>query len=190
MKPTVIVKEKYHLSAIIRGEIQLNSNKCNLNHIDVSNLTDMSYLFQGLNFNGDISKWDTSNVKNMCGLFSQSNFNGDISRWDTSNVINMDDMFIQSKFNNDISNWNVSNLIQARYMFYRAEFQKDVSSWKPYCLAQTEHMFLANRIDKPFWYLINDLEERKKVIDTYALQKELSNELEPKNGILEKRMKI
>ena len=37
---------------------------------------------------GDISKWNVSNVTNMSGLFEGSNFNGDISEWDY-NVTNM-----------------------------------------------------------------------------------------------------
>ncbi len=70
----------------------LDKNKCilkfgNSNEWNVSNITDMYYLFGYNNFDGDISKWNVSNVTNMCCMFMNSNFNGDISKWDISNLI-------------------------------------------------------------------------------------------------------
>jgi surface protein len=67
-------------------------------------------MFGDSKFNGDISKWDVSNVTNMCYMFSYSQFNGDISKWNVSNVTNMEYMYDNSKFNGDISNWNISNV--------------------------------------------------------------------------------
>ena len=41
-------------------------------------------MFSGSKFNGDISNWDVSNVTDMGYMFYESNFNGDISNWDVS----------------------------------------------------------------------------------------------------------
>lgn len=41
---------------------------------NVSNVTDMSFLFKGLLFNEDISSWDVSNVTNMNNMFTESHF--------------------------------------------------------------------------------------------------------------------
>ena len=44
----------------------------------------------------------------MSGLFEGTDFNGDISSWDVSNVIDMSYMFCGcSKFNQNISAWDV-----------------------------------------------------------------------------------
>ena len=54
-------------------------------------------------FNGDISKWDVSNVTNMKYMFYNSSFTNNISNWNVSNVTNMYRMFEYSVFNGDIS---------------------------------------------------------------------------------------
>ena len=109
---------KDELKDIIKQKIESEGNDCNLNDIDTSNITDMSYLFADCEFNGDISKWDVSNVTNMRGMFMRSKFNSDISNWDVTNVRDMSFMFNESKFNSDISNWNVSNVTNNVDMFH------------------------------------------------------------------------
>ena len=61
--------------------------------------------------------WNVSNITNMDYMFCQSKFNGDISQWDVSNVTNMNNMFFKSKFNGDISQWDVSNVTNMDYIF-------------------------------------------------------------------------
>jgi surface protein len=61
---------------------------------NLSVMTDMSSMFYGTQFNGDISNWDVSNITNMADMFRQANnFNQDLSEWDISNVTNTVDMF-------------------------------------------------------------------------------------------------
>ena len=103
-----VAKDREHLKEIIKKNIDKYGNNCNLTLVDVSNVTDMNFLFEGSDFNGDISNWDVSHVTNMHGMFYKSKFNGNISKWDVSNVKDMDFMFAESEFEGDISNWNVS----------------------------------------------------------------------------------
>ena len=58
-------QSKEELKAIIETRIENEGNKVDLNDIDTSKITDMSYLFDKTDFNGDISHWDVSNVKDM-----------------------------------------------------------------------------------------------------------------------------
>ena len=95
-------KTRNELEDIINQRIKSEGNKCDLNDIDISNITDMSNLFAFSKFNGDISKWNVSNVKNMKSMFLYSKFNSDISNWDVSNVTNnaymFDDCSIEEKY--------------------------------------------------------------------------------------------
>ena len=138
-------KDKQELIDIIIADIEANDPNCSLNTIDVSNITDMSYLFRGgdkdkyygghpilAKFNGDISLWDVSNVTNMQGMFERCKYsgkNGDISSWDVSNVTNLSEMFFESKFNGDIADWNVSNITDMHSMFAFSKFTGDISNW-------------------------------------------------------------
>ena len=66
----------------------LNSKNYNLNCIDTSKITDMSYLFYDSKFeniNINVSNWDVSSVKDMNHMFCNcQKFNCDLSKWDVS----------------------------------------------------------------------------------------------------------
>ena len=118
----ITVNNKEELKAIINQRIEEQGPNCDLNDIDVSGITDMSFLFCKSNFNGDISQWDVSKVENMELMFYRSEFNGDISRWDVSNVMDMCCMFLESRFNGDISRWNVCTY-EMTSMFRESELE-------------------------------------------------------------------
>jgi len=53
------VTSKNELKRIIMS----SPTNADLNYLDVSKISDMSYLFRKSEFNGNISEWDVSNVK-------------------------------------------------------------------------------------------------------------------------------
>ncbi len=95
---TIRIESKEQLQDIINN----CSVDADLNNLDVSKLTDLSYLFKDHPFRGNISKWDVSNVTDMTCIFFNSQVNCDISQWDTSNVIDKSWAFDHSNMTFDI----------------------------------------------------------------------------------------
>ena len=135
-------KTKDELKDIIKARIKEQGPECDLNDIDVSLIDDMSYLFDRMNFNGDISKWNVSNVINMKLMFNGfENFNCDLSGWDVSNVEDMNSMFSFCKNfkGNGLEKWDVSNVKDMKIMFYNCEnFDCDLSNWD---VSKVENMY-------------------------------------------------
>ena len=137
-------KTRSELKALIGNLIEENGIDVNLNDIDTSEITDMSYLFQTSDFCGDISEWNVSNVTDMSGMFSGSKFNGDISSWDVSNVINMKNMFSDDKsFNGDLSKWDISKVENMYGMFQRCGrfIGYGLENWNPKSLKDSGLLF-------------------------------------------------
>lgn len=154
---TLFPKNKWELKQCIFDECSKKGNSADLNNIDTSEITDMSYLFDSTSFNGDVSLWDVSNVHNMMFLFASSNFNGDLSEWDVSKCRNMIGMFKYSKFtgeNGDISGWDVSNVLSMKGMFGLCPFNQDISKWKLNPNCAIDKMFINN----------NAMEDRNKPV--------------------------
>ena len=119
-----------------------------LNCIDTSAITDMSFLFMNINViidNIDVSNWNVSNVTNMEGLFNNcKKFNCDLSKWDVSNVNDMSYMFYNcGNFDCDLSNWNVSKVTNMYTMFEGcSKFKgKGLENWDVSKVESISYMF-------------------------------------------------
>lgn len=137
--PPVVARNTEHLKELVNAEIALHGIRCDLNHIDISQLDSLYAVFQDSPFDGDISRWNTGRITDMSGLFMGSRFNGDISAWDTGQLTTAISMFRGSVFNGDISRWDTGNLYNAHYMFRESQFNGDIENWdvsKAYGLAK------------------------------------------------------
>jgi len=150
-------ESKKELKDLVLKLIKERGIKANLNDIDVSNVTNMSNLFEGIDFNGDISKWNVSNVKDMRNMFSFAKiFDQDLSKWNVSNVTNMRAMFKGGIFNQDISKWNISNVKDISFMFnYAILFDQDLSKWNVSNVEEMTGTFENSPLDgnEPNWYI-------------------------------------
>jgi surface protein len=133
-----------NIKSIVEEEIRKFGSFANLNHIDVSAVTDMGALFYNTDFNGNISEWDVSNVTSMYSMFKRSKFNSDISKWNVSKVKDMSYMFEESSFNGNISEWDVSNVECMSGMFKNSIFNNDISKWNVGKCVFMNYMFMLS----------------------------------------------
>ena len=143
-------KDLKELKSIIKEHIDKNGLECDLNDIDVSNITNMRGLFNKY----DIYSNTASSQLDINELYK---FNGNISEWDVSNVTNMKEMFELSEYtgeNGDISNWNVEKVEDMWHMFYRSYYNGDISKWNPKSVKRNWYMFVDSPLenDEPKWY--------------------------------------
>lgn len=108
-----------------------------LNFIDVSKITDMSYVF-----NEAISWWNKDLViefEDFQGFYLL------IDKWDTSNVTNMEGMFYDVEFRADLYDWNVRNVKNMSMMFNSCGlFDSNLCRWDTGKVEEMECMFHEN----------------------------------------------
>lgn len=95
-----IIANNTNIRDVVKQEIVKYGTDADLCHIDVKGVTDMSFLFYEVNFNGNISSWNVSNVKYMLSMFAHSTFDGDLSGWDVRNVKCHNNCFCDSPLEN------------------------------------------------------------------------------------------
>jgi Flp pilus assembly pilin Flp len=94
-------------------------------------VTNLSRLFEGTSFNGDIGYWTTDNVTNFWNTFSGSSFAQDIDSWNVSAGRDFSGMFADAdSFNQPLPSWRPTSVISMNGMFAGNDaFNQDISGW-------------------------------------------------------------
>ena len=122
-------KNKKQLKQLI--DYAFKHEQYDLNFIDTSKITDMSYLFSYRDYYFDVSKWDMSNAIDISFMFyGCTKFDCDLSDWDVSNVTDMYSMFnmCENFKGKGLENWDVSKVKDMDYMFNDCD-KISIPSW-------------------------------------------------------------
>ncbi|MCI1283206.1 MAG: BspA family leucine-rich repeat surface protein [Lacticaseibacillus songhuajiangensis] len=136
-----------------------------LENVDVSKMTNMSYMFASLVSNSDntttstnakittlsgLSSWDTSNVTTMAYMFQKQPLLksvAGVSKWNTANVTNMNHMFYDDQSLSSIeslSAWDVSKVTDFQYAFAYLDKVTSIAgldNWQPKSATDFSFMF-------------------------------------------------
>lgn len=127
-------KDYEELEKIVYDLIRERGNEADLNDIDTSKITSMERLFEGSDFDGNISNWDVSNVTCMNWMFSHSNFTGknsNLNKWDVSKVRLMNGMFYYGKFEGNIDDWTPPKDFKYNLIFKASPLYNKPPKWYP-----------------------------------------------------------
>lgn len=111
-------------------------DKIDANNLDVSNVTDGSYMFYGCanSTEIDVSQWDTSRIINFDKMFSncKSVSSLEINDWNMISGYSLNNMFAYSGITDiDLSKWNTSNITNLSNLFFECTRLKqiDLHTW-------------------------------------------------------------
>ncbi|WP_422107523.1 BspA family leucine-rich repeat surface protein [Winogradskyella sp.] len=136
---------------------------------DLSNVVDMSRMFQNTNIDAGLNAWDVSNVESFAFMFANNpSFNENITSWNIGAALDMERMFLNAtSFNQNLGSWNVSNVANFQLMLENSglssyNYGLILIGWStlpellenqtfsvgtvPYCLGEEEHDFLTETV--------------------------------------------
>lgn len=126
----------YNERQILNSSYKPNLISIDINHLDVSKVTNISGLFFDLNSLKElkIEDWNIENVTNLSYTFYNTNLSSlDLNKWNTENVTNLNSIFLgmRSLSSLKIDKWNTSNVIDITRIFVNTSNLKyvDISNW-------------------------------------------------------------
>lgn len=168
---TIKVHDRDELIEVVQKEIDKNGYDADLNHIDVSEITDFYGIFENSEFIGDISNWDVSNGVVFSHMFVNSKFNSSLLRWNVSNGKYFSEMFRNSEFNQDICLWNMRNAVKTNHMFYDSPFYQDINMWEFDNLVDASYMFAWSPYNQTKNFGNKNFDKHEKPVHKICLDK-------------------
>lgn len=161
-----------HLEMLVRNAIKGHGLDCDLNHIDVSSVTDFRGIFRKYpNFTGDVSGWNLSDharkdmfetiaqprvVANDCEqlkifvrqAIKANGLSCSLNHIDTSGIGMAIDLFREHPgFNGDISQWNVAELTATDVVFKKVPLAPAVARDRVHLMALIKDTIKVNGLD-------------------------------------------
>ena len=123
-------------------------------NLDVSNMTNMSYMFSGSQISdlSPLTNWKVDQVGNMSYMFWNNQIKdlSPLSNWNVSNVTNMDGMFANNQIKDlsSLGKWNVNNVVSMYKMFYQNQISdlSSLANWNVNNVVSMYEMFYQNQI--------------------------------------------
>jgi surface protein len=138
-----------------------------LSNLDVSNVTDMNYMFYNCKSSVNVDGWDTSNVTNMSWMFYSFSGSVDVSKFDFGSVTDATRMFSNANTDNiiltglsfpstasladifsdatgttlDLSSWDISNIKNMTNLFTGRHKKIDLTGWNTSHVTNMYNMF-------------------------------------------------
>ena len=170
-KNKTLTREK--LSKLIK-KAQKSGNWSKVENANVSQITDMSCLFYDILgiTNLDLSQWDTSNVTNMSGMFSGTDFNSQIN-FDTSNVRTMKGMFFQSKSNQSLS-FDTSKVRNMSFMFATSSHNQ-LLNFNTSNVRNMKSMFALSKYNQPLNFDTSNVKNMRGIFKGSPFDQDISD---------------
>ena len=129
-------------------------NKFDGNNLDVSNVTNMSQMFDDNQISdlSPLANWKVNNVTDMSRMFEGNKIIdlSPLANWKVDNVTDMYDMFAGNKIIDlsPLANWKVDNITDMSYMFQSNQISDLISlaNWKTDNVTNMSNMFFGNQI--------------------------------------------
>ena len=123
-------------------------------NLDVSNVTNMSYMFYNNQISdlSSLANWNTNNVSNMRYMFEQNQISdlNPLTNWKVDNVSDISGMFYFNHISNlsPLVNWNVNNVTSMYDMFGVNQISdlSPLANWKVNNVTDMNQMFEQNHI--------------------------------------------
>ena len=124
------------------------------NTLDVSNVTDMSYMFSNNQLTDltGLAKWNVGNVTDMSYMFSSNQLTDltGLTNWDVDNVTDMGSMFESNQLTNltGLTNWDVDNVTDMGRMFDSNQLTNltNLAKWNVGNVTDMRAMFASNQL--------------------------------------------